>query len=116
MHCYTLTELIKFPYYKKPVKNEAKESILEKKGVMSLHAPQSRNRGGAFLPDVAITVYHIVRNYHTRLLRPAFGPLICSFFMRQEYSIPNGPGTISSTKHNPKKHGTNPALGTINSA
>jgi hypothetical protein len=60
MHCYTLTELIKFPYYKKPVKNEAKESILEKKGVMSLHAPQSRNRGGAFLLDVAITVYHIV--------------------------------------------------------
>jgi hypothetical protein len=32
------------------------------------------------------------------------------------YRIPNGPGTIGSTKHDPKKHGSSTARGTINSA
>jgi hypothetical protein len=32
------------------------------------------------------------------------------------YRIPNGLGTIGGTRHGPKKHGTSPALGTINRA
>jgi hypothetical protein len=30
------------------------------------------------------------------------------------YRIPNGPGTIGGTRHDPKKHDPSPALGTIN--
>jgi hypothetical protein len=33
-----------------------------------------------------------------------------------QYSIPNGPGPKSGTRHDPKKHGPGPALGTIDSA
>jgi hypothetical protein len=33
-----------------------------------------------------------------------------------QYNIPNGPGTIDSTRHGPKKHDPSPARGTINSA
>jgi hypothetical protein len=33
-----------------------------------------------------------------------------------QYSIPNGPGPKSGTRHDPKKHGPSPALGTIDSA
>jgi hypothetical protein len=29
------------------------------------------------------------------------------------YRIPNGPGTIGGTRHDPKKHDPSPALGTI---
>jgi hypothetical protein len=32
------------------------------------------------------------------------------------YRIPNGLGTIGGKRHDPKKHGTSPALGTINRA
>jgi hypothetical protein len=32
------------------------------------------------------------------------------------YSIPNGPGTIGGTRHDPKKHDPSPTRGTINSA
>jgi hypothetical protein len=32
------------------------------------------------------------------------------------YSIPNGPGTIDSMRHDPKKHDSSPARGTIYSA
>ena len=32
------------------------------------------------------------------------------------YSIPNGPGTMGGPKHDTKKHGTSPALGTIDRA
>jgi hypothetical protein len=33
-----------------------------------------------------------------------------------QYSIPNGPGPKSGTRHDPKKHDPSPALGTIDSA
>jgi hypothetical protein len=36
--------------------------------------------------------------------------------LRYSYSISNGPSTIDSMRHDPKKHDPSPARGTINSA
>jgi hypothetical protein len=42
--------------------------------------------------------------------------LVSANYKASNYRFPNGPGTISGTRHDPKKHGSSPTRGTINSA